>query len=186
MLRPDAYARRLALGPQRFELGGLSAVVLGAVLLIWVAVLVTTGASTPPASATTVTAGSAADLQRLVAPIKHWVFWVGPKEGYKYRLDEQADGTVVIHYLPPSGPAGVEVATYPFLGASLVISALGRQSCCTAVPVPGGSGEFLNNNPNDVRVGYPGVDYQVEVYDPTAGSAAQLVSSGALTPIPPA
>jgi hypothetical protein len=185
MLRSGAYTRRLNLGPQRFELGGLIAVGLVAMLMIWAAVLVTTGASTPPTPATTVTAGSADELHRLVAPIKHWVFWIGPKEGYKYELDQQADGTVVIRYLPPAGSAGLEVATYPFLGASLVIHALGQQSCCTAVVMPGaGSAESPNDNPNDVRVGFPGVDYQVEVYDPMPGSAKQLVSSGRLTPVP--
>ena len=32
-------------------------------------------------------------------------------------------------------------------------------------------------------IGYPNVDYQLEIYDPAPGSAARLVSSGKLAPV---
>ena len=34
-----------------------------------------------------------------------------------------------------------------------------------------------------VHVAYPGVDYQVEVYDPKAGAALELIDSGGIVPV---
>ena len=38
-------------------------------------------------------------------------------------------------------------------------------------------------HPNSVYLAYPRADVEVEVFDPSAGRAHQLVSSGAIVPV---
>jgi hypothetical protein len=191
-VRSPAQARRFGFGAQRFEYGGLAAVGLIAALMVWVAVETTRVSSTAQAPNTTVTANSVAELESQVAAIRHWVFWVGPRNGVTYELTQQSDGTVRIRYLPRGAAAGssgsyLTVATYPFLNPFSVIAGIGRQSNATAVHVPGsGVGAYPTSDPSDVHVAYPGVDFQIEVFDPTPGAAPKIVNSGQLTPVSPA
>ena len=173
---------------QRFGLGGIAAAALIAALILWV-VVDKGGSATSQTPATTVTASSAAQLERLVTSIGHWIFWVGPKEGYTYELSRLSDGSVKIRYLPPGVKAGdtnsyLTVGTYPFIGAFGSLQGVAKQNGSTGLYVPGGGvAAFATNYPNDVHVAYPGVDYQLEVFDPTPGSATALVTSGRLAPV---
>jgi hypothetical protein len=161
--------------------------VLAGVLILWLAVDRSSGSKTASAPSTVVTASSAAELESLVASIGHWVFWVGPKSGTVYELSRLSDGTVKIRYLPSGAQAGstgsyLTVATYPFLNPFFSIQELARQPGSTSLAVPGGVGSYTTGNPDDVHLAYPGVDYQIEVFDP-AGSATSLVSSGQVAPV---
>jgi len=101
-----------------------------------------------------------------------------------YELTQQSDGTVRIRYLPRGVAAGspesyLTVLTYPFLNPFLVIAAIAKQSNTTAVYVPGsGVGAYPTSDPHDVHVAYPGVDFQIEVFDPTPGAAPRSSRTG--------
>jgi len=57
----------------------------------------------------------------------------------------------------------------------------GARKDSTSFTAPnGGFAAFSNAYPQSVHVAYPGVDYQVEVYAPTRGTARALVASGQL------
>ena len=52
------------------------------------------------------------------------------------------------------------------------------------VPVTGGGIAFYSKSaPTSVYVAYPGSNVQIEVYDPSAAQAAQLVTSGKIVPV---
>jgi hypothetical protein len=115
------------------------------------------------------------------------VFWVGPKPGYTYELTQTSNGSIYIRYLPRGEKVGTKtpyltVGTYPFGGAYRAIQTITRQKGITAIRIPhGGLGEVPAKSPTGIHVAYPGVDYQVEVYDPTPGTATGLVAAGKLS-----
>ena len=61
---------------------------------------------------------------------------------------------------------------------------LARRSGSVSVPVGGGGVAFYSRSrPTSVYVAFPHVDYEIEVYDPSAGRARRLVRSGLVTTI---
>ena len=174
------------LGHQRFEVGGLLAVLLVAVLTLWTVERVTRGSSAVQPT-TVETAHSAAELERLVARIRHFVFWVGPKPNFDYELSRFADGTTQIRYVPAGSTAGsgstATVATYPFLNPYYALNALAAQQGSVRLDVRGGIGVHGATDTTSVYVAFPGVDYQIGVFDPTAGAAAHAALTGQLRPV---
>ena len=51
-------------------------------------------------------------------------------------------------------------------------------------PPGGGIGVYSSSQPTNVYVAYPGSNLQIEVFDPSAKRAQQLVASGQVTPVP--
>jgi len=50
--------------------------------------------------------------------------------------------------------------------------------------VAGGGLAFVDRqHPTSVYLAYPGIDVQVEVFDPSAGQARRLVTSGQIAPL---
>lgn len=183
-------SERLGLGAQRRGFGTFALAALVALLVVWL-VVEKTQSSPPTTPTSTWTASSVPQLRSLVSSIGHWVWWVGPEKGYTYELTEASDGAVIVTYLPPgvsssTNGSNLYVATYPALGTFGPIEALAHQAGHTSLQLPGGAGigYYQSSFPNDVRVAYPGVDYQIEVFEPT-GSPSALVTGGRLTPVPP-
>ena len=94
-----------------------------------------------------------------------------------------------MRYLPSGVDVGspkqyLTVATYPFPGTYAVIRKQARVKGAVTARLAGGGVAVLDAGyPQSVHVGYPHVDYQIEVYDPTPARAMQLVSSGQLASI---
>ena len=51
------------------------------------------------------------------------------------------------------------------------------------VAVPGGVGFYATTRPTNLYVAFPGVNAQVEVYDPSARVVRRLVAAGKLAPV---
>ena len=91
-----------------------------------------------------------------------------------------------MRYLPDGVEVGADkpyltVVTYPFPGAyAAVRKQAAAKGAVTARLARDGLAVLDNGYPQSVHVAYPGVNYQVEVYDPTPARAMQLVSSGGL------
>jgi hypothetical protein len=153
------------------------AVVIG--LILWLALRNTGGGGGAKAV-------SPAELQSLAASVGHPVFWLGPQDGDTNELTRKSDGSIIIRYLPPGVGVGAQgqywsVGTYRFRGGFAAIQRVLRAGGATRINLAhGGLAEYANGNPNNVHVGYPGYDYQVEVFAP-AGQAAALVRAGRLT-----
>jgi hypothetical protein len=136
----------------------------------------------------TVKVVSADGLLGAIAGVGYPVYWVGPKPGVQYEVTRIADGRTYVRYLPTGTKAGT---SEPFLtvGSYFIRDAYGvtdRQARLSggSFRLPRGGIALPNGpNPRSVYVAYPGIDVQIELYDPAAGSALQFVKSHALTPI---
>jgi hypothetical protein len=140
-------------------------------------------------SATAPVATSVGDLKALAARLGHPIYWAGPKAGYTYELTQTLSGTVYIRYLPAGTKVGdprpsfLTVATYPFPGAYAAVakSAKGGASIGLA---NGGLASVDGAYPKSIHLAFPGVSYQVEVFDPSPSTGRKLVASGAIRPVP--
>jgi hypothetical protein len=128
-------------------------------------------------------------LRTLTASIAQPIYWAGPKPGYLYELTRTSTGKVFIRYLPPGTPVGVKkatyliVATYPFRGA---LTALKNLKAQVQLAVPGGGIAIVDqSHPQSVHMAFPGVDNQVEVYDPLPSRSLAIARSGRVRPVTP-
>ncbi len=190
--------RRGAFRRPRVRVGAVVALAVAAGVIAWV--IVGTGdssntTSTSAAPVPTVSASpigpvglSATGLATLTQTIPQPIYWAGRRAGALYELTRTSTGKVFIRYLPPNVKVGVKrssyliVATYPFRGALQAIKNLTNDR---QVPIPGGGLAIVDPaHPTSVHLAYPGVDYQVEVYDPSPAVALRVATSGSVAPVP--
>jgi hypothetical protein len=190
----EGHAPQLTWKPasrQRFRLG--SAIALGLVVVLLVAFWANDGGGSSSTTTTTsgqasVTAASVAQLRQAATAVGHPIYWVGIRNGERYELTEQPDGTTLVRYLPSGVPVGASghyltVATYPFANA---IDALRALTAEQQIPLPGGGLAVVEkSDPSSIHVAYPGEDVQIEVFEPTPGAAQKLVLSGRLAALRP-
>lgn len=129
---------------------------------------------------------SAAGLQTLARAVEEPIYWAGPQPGHQYELRRAENGNTYVRYLPRGVEAGaggakyLTVATYPFPRA---LAALEKAAGDRGVELPGGGVALVAaGRPTSVHVAFPGVDYQVEVYDPSPERALEVASSGDVRP----
>jgi hypothetical protein len=156
------------------------------------------GTSTPPAStSTTTTTTSVTPLGPVVATrsalvafsaaLHRPVYWMGPLAGYRYEFTETTSGDIYVRYLPKGVRVGDPraafriIATDPFPGALAALRAVAK-----------GKGRLLKGgaivvasvgHPKSMHIAYPGVGYEIEVYDPTPGGARTIALSGRVRPV---
>jgi hypothetical protein len=127
-------------------------------------------------------------LQQLTAragTAGHPVYWVGAQPATEYELT-QTGGRTYVRYLPSGQKAGTKAAfltigSYPLAGAFDVTRGLASAPTSVRVYVRhGGVGFYARSRPTNVYVAFPGQNAQIEVYDPSAARARQVVSSGQL------
>jgi hypothetical protein len=112
------------------------------------------------------------------------IYWLGPKQGDTLELTKTSDGEVYIRYLPTGVAVGsskpyLTIGSYPLTNAYSVTRKAAAAAGAVAVKIgSGGIGFYSQKDPTSVYFAYPGIDVQVEVYDPAAGEASALVSSG--------
>jgi hypothetical protein len=130
---------------------------------------------------------SASGLKTIAGSVNQPIYWAGPKTGYSYELRRTTNGNVYIRYLPPGVKAGASgadyliVATYPFRGA---FDAIKKVSGGRKIQVPGGGiGQIAASYPNSVHLAFPKVEYQIEVFDPSAQRALEVATSGQVKPV---
>jgi hypothetical protein len=135
-------------------------------------------------SSTTTTVASAKNLETLVASLHKTVYWVGPWAGTRYELDRRSNGQILLRYLSGKTEVGtaatLTVGTYAMKNAYNATVALGKRKGWDKLETgTGGVAAFINTSrPRSVFFAVKGANYQVEVYDPTAGRAAALVQEG--------
>jgi hypothetical protein len=132
---------------------------------------------------------SQGELRSLARSVRHPVYWVGPQANSTYELIRASGGKIIIRYLPSGEEIGsqkpyLSVATYPFQGAFRAIQELAKQESQVAIKLPdGGLAVYDRSYPKSIHLAYPGSDYQVEVFDPSAERVRGLVSSGQVSNI---
>jgi len=114
--------------------------------------------------------------------LKQPVYWAGPKDKYVYELTRTSNGNVYVRYLPPGVNVGGKegalliVATYPYPNALARLKAISNG---TGTSLPGGGLALpAAGYPKSVHVAFPGVDYEIEVFDPRPKRARQVADSG--------
>jgi hypothetical protein len=117
------------------------------------------------------------------------LYWVGPRTGVRYELTEAAGGRLFLRYLP----AGIEVGdrrgrltigTYPVAHAFEQVQAAAKRPRGVLLHLGDGAIAVYNRSrPTNVYLASPGSPVQVEVYDPNARVARQLVLEKRVTPV---
>jgi hypothetical protein len=177
----------------RIRGGAIVALACVAGLIVW---LVVRGGGSPAkpgesAAAPAATGASVARLRSAADALAHPIFWLGPKKGYTYELTQTGDGKVYVRYLPKGVAVGVDkpyltVGTYPFAGAFSVLRKGTRAPGAVSVRLAHGGVAVLDGvYPKSVHAAYPGLDYQIEVFDPTPSAAMQTVAAGHLASLGP-
>jgi hypothetical protein len=201
---PKPQESQKLLGRPRIRIGAVVALAVAGGLIAWAVVdSEDTGpsASGPVASSaattsTTATANpiapvglSAKGLKTLIASVGQPIYWAGPKPGYQYELTRTSTGNVFIRYLPPGVKVGVKqasyliIATYPYRNALQALKGLADRPKLT---IPGGGIAIVDQkDPKSVHLAYPGVNDQVEVYDPSPARSVAVAKSGTVRPVPP-
>lgn len=112
------------------------------------------------------------------------VYWIGPAAGFTYEVTRTSAANVFVRYLPSGARVGDKraaftvVGTYPYKDALATLKAVPHGKIDELT----GGGVVLSTtaDPKSVHVAYPGVDYEIEVYDPTPGRARLIALSGRL------
>jgi len=180
--------------PQRrkpsLRVGAVLALALAAGFIAWLVLRdddSSKATDTTTAAATGKPAAASVDqLTALASSLGHPIFWVGPKSGYTYELTRTGSGKVYVRYLPPGVDVGskktyLTVATYPFPGALAAVQKQTKAKGAVAVKLAQGGLAVLDQGyPQSTHIAYPGVGYQVEVFDPSPAAAMQTVAAGHL------
>jgi hypothetical protein len=143
----------------------------------------------PGAASSGASRASPAELKALATSLGHPLYWIGEEPGMKYEVRRASGGSMYLRYLPRGVRIGVEephltIGTYPMPNAFSVTERLSRKP--SAVPIEIGSDGiafYSESRPTNVYVAYQGVDVQIEVYDPSANRAHDLVASKLLLPV---
>ena len=168
---------------------GLVAVAAMAVVLT----LLLTGDSEPSApepKAGAPVAVSADDLREFAGSADGLVYWAGELPRTELELTRTSRNEVFVRYLSgdakvgDSRPAFSTVSTYPYKRAYEVTQKSARGSGMLSRNAPGGGiAVWSRSRPTSVYLAYPGSDRLVEVFDPDAKRARELVLSGQVSPI---
>lgn len=179
--QPTSSRRRL--------LPWIASAAVGVVVIVLAVVLLSGGDDEPSGAVrrAPATAISAARLAALPGEVGHAVFWAGPRAGVTYELTRTSSGRIFVRYLPQGTSVGTERATYLTVGsypqsdALATLEATARAQGVATVPLPDGGRAFQDaRRPTSAYAAYPGLDVQVEVFDPTDGRALRAITSGEL------
>lgn len=166
----------------------LALVGLAAVLLV--AWLVSGDDDDSPNAAGEAQLVSAEELEDAVEDETEPVYWAGEQEGAELELSQPEAGRTFVRYLTGGAEAGDERAEFLTVGTYVQPDAVGalrrqaKESGGVLGTAPGDAVVYFNRDqPTSVYLAYPGVDVQIEVFDPSFTHALQLVNSGQIVPV---
>jgi len=118
------------------------------------------------------------------------IYWAGPQAGTELELSVPEDGRTYIRYLTGGAEPGdprpdfLTVGTYEFAEPVPALEELSESGGGVQRSVPGGGIAYFNREaPESVYLAYPGIEVQIEVYDPDPERAKNLVTSGQIVPV---
>jgi hypothetical protein len=117
------------------------------------------------------------------------IYWAGPRAGVEYEVSRPSSDRTYIRYLPDGEEAGSEktfltVGSYQQAEAIDEIRKLGQEPGAVLVQTAGGGYAYAEGpDATSAYLAFPGVNSQVEVFDPTGGQALRLIRSGAIVPV---
>jgi hypothetical protein len=124
------------------------------------------------------------ELRKLVTEQKVNAYWAGPVSNATYSLNTTSVGQVFVRYVLKGQNCDSEtkefrvIATYAVAGAYDSTKAAGSQSNGVSLANADGSIVYFNKDvPTNVYVAYPGIDYQIEIYDPNPKDAVTIATT---------
>jgi hypothetical protein len=175
------------------RIGAAVAVAIAIAFVAWFFIRENNDSSSTSATTTSSIGPTGASQDRLRALAEeagHPIYWAGAKNGMTYELTRTTNGRVFVRYLPSEVPVGIRqaeftiVGTYPVPSALKVLRELAKKPGETTFPAPhNGFAVYDKSHPTNVYVAYPGSDLQIEVFDPSAEHARELITSGAVAPV---
>jgi hypothetical protein len=133
---------------------------------------------------------SAEELEDDVAGDAEPVYWAGEQEGTELELSRPGEGRTYVRYLTGGADAGdpraeyLTVGTYVHPGAVAELRRQGREPDGVLATAPGEAVVYFSRDePKSVYLAYPGVNVEIEVFDPNFTHALQLVNSGLIVPV---
>jgi hypothetical protein len=118
------------------------------------------------------------------------VYWAGEQQGTEVELSQPGEGRTYVRYLTGGAKAGdpradfLTVGTYAHAEPVAALRRQGREPGGVLGSAPGKAVVYFNRDqPNSVYLAYPGVDVEIEVFDPNFTRALQLVNSGQIVPV---
>jgi hypothetical protein len=175
------------------RISAVIAVVLAVGLLVWLLVQggdsgSSTTTSEESEAAKTVKVVPESELLQAMKGVGYPVYWAGPRLGVEYEV-QRVPGRVYVRYLPKGEKPETEkpfltVGSYEEPEALASIRDLGQKSGAILVKIPNGGSAYAEGpQATSAYMAFPGVDVQIEVYDPEAGKAISLIRSGAIVPV---
>lgn len=131
---------------------------------------------------------SESELLGAMEGVGYPVYWAGPRIGVGYEVQRPVDGRTYVRYLPKGEEIESEkpfltVGSYRREGALEAIRELAASGGILVKFAGGGSVYAESAQSTSAYLAFPGVDTQVEVYDPQPGAALDLARSGAIVPV---
>ena len=149
-----------------------------------------TEADTVESKPGTPVAVSADDLREFARSAYGLVYWAGELPGTELELTRTNRNEIFVRYLSgdaamgDSRPAFATVSTYPYERAYEVTAKSGKGKGMVSRNAPdGGIAVWSKSRPTSVYLAYPDSDRLVEVFDPDAKRARELVFSGQVSPV---
>jgi hypothetical protein len=182
-----------------FKVPRLGALIAGAIVVALVAWLIfhdsggssSTSSSGESAKPGEPQAATAASLQETAAKLGSPIYWAGPQNDSELEVTESEGGErVYVRYLTGGAEIGdprpdfLTVGSYAFEDPVKALKRQSKQPGGELSTAPGGATVYVNSGrPQSVYVAYPGVEVEIEVYDPDPKKARDLVSSGQIVPV---
>jgi hypothetical protein len=133
---------------------------------------------------------STESLEDAVAGESTPVYWAGEQPGTEIELSQPGEGRTYVRYLTGDAEAGdpradfLTVGTYAHADPVAALRRQGREPGGVIGTAPGRAVVYFSRNePKSVYLAYPGVDVEIEVFDPNFTHALQLVNSGQIVPV---
>jgi hypothetical protein len=172
------------------RVGAVLAVALAAGLAAWVVLQRDDGSgSAAPQEEKSIAAVSQSGLETLARALGTPIYWAGARTDVSYELTQTPSNRIFVRYLPKGADLGTAdpylfVATFPVDNAFPVTQAEARKPGAVTIPIANGGVAFYTREvPTNVYIAFPGTDQQIQVYDPDATKAHQLVADGAIGPV---
>lgn len=171
------------------------AAALAVALLVWLLFLKGDDGDDPKPAAPPETAGKSValvpepGLLEALEGVGYPVYWAGPRLGVEYEVLRLPEGRTYVRYLPEgeeveSKRTFLTVGSYEQPGALKGVRNLGRKPGAVLISIPGGGSAYAEGtDATSAYMAFPGVDTQIEVFDPQGGKALRLIRSGAIVPV---
>jgi hypothetical protein len=185
----EPWARRPGL-----RIGAVVAVAIAVAVGVWLIVRGgdSSGSSgeTSHVAAIPAVAATPGRLHDLSVEVGRPIYWLGPQEDRTYELTRTTLDRIYVRYLPPGAEVGTTeakyplVGTYPVDGAYDVLKALAKKAGESSFTAPkGGFAVYSTSRPTNIYLAFPGSNVQIEVFDPSATHARELITSGQVVPV---